>query len=138
VLVDQKKLATDAGARHGIDAELRGIAGKAVIRRAGVTLEQLEKAIDQVLGGTMVNAPQAADLNRAKTGLVASVTYRRDNQFSMASAYGQALAIGLTVDDVNEWPARIRAVTAADVQGAAKRLNRRDAVTAYLVPGGGK
>ena len=48
----------------------------------------------------------------------------------MASAYGQALMIGLTVDDVNEWPARIRAVDAAGVQKAAQRLlNRRNAVT---------
>jgi zinc protease len=138
VLVEQKKLATDAGASY--DGFARDAAEFSVyaVPRQGVSLEQLEKAVDQVLGSTMTNAPQVADLNRAKTGLVASVTYRRDNQFSMASAYGQALAIGLTVDDVNEWPARIRAVTAADVQGAAKRLNRREAVTAYLVPGGGK
>ena len=79
-----------------------------------------------------------SDIARAKTGLVASTIYRRDSQFSMASAYGQALAIGMTVDDVNEWPARIRAVTADDVQAAARRLNRREAVTAYLLPGGEK
>mgnify|MGYP003704929263 CR=1 FL=1 len=62
------------------------------------------------------------DLARAKTQLVASTTFRRDSQFAMASAYGQALTIGLTVDDVNEWPARIRSVGADDVQGAARRL----------------
>jgi predicted Zn-dependent peptidase len=43
--------------------------------------------------------------------------------------------IGLTVDDVNEWPTRIRAVSAANVQKAAQGLLRRNAVTAYLVPG---
>ena len=42
--------------------------------------------------------------------------------------------IGLTVDDVNEWPNRIRDVTAAAVQKAAAGLNRRDSVTAYLRP----
>ena len=56
----------------------------------------------------------------------------------MASAYGQALMIGLTVDDVNEWPNRIRAVAAPDVQKAAQRLVRRNAVTAYLLPGATK
>ena len=42
--------------------------------------------------------PKAAvDLARAKMQLVASVTYRRDSQFALASAYGTALMIGLTV-----------------------------------------
>ena len=40
----------------------------------------------------------------------------------MATAYGQALMIGLTVDDVNAWPARIRAVNArGGAQGGASR-----------------
>jgi zinc protease len=103
-----------------------------------VSLEALEKAVDQVLASTSANAPASADLNRAKTGLVASVTYRRDSQFALANAYGQALTIGLTVDDVNEWPARIRAVTAQGVRNAAHLLVRKEAVTGYLVPGGGK
>ena len=67
----------------------------------------------------------AADLNRAKTQLIACVTYRRDSQFALASAYGQALTIGLTVDDVNEWPARIRAVSAEGVRKAAQTLSRK-------------
>jgi zinc protease len=70
--------------------------------------------------------------------LIASVTYRRDSQFAMASAYGQALMIGLTVDDVNEWPSRIRAVDASDLRKAAQRLLRRNAVSAYLLPGAAK
>ena len=86
-----------------------------------------------------VNAEaKPSELTRAKTQLVASVTYRRDSQYAMASAFGQALMIGLTVDDVNEWPARIRAVGASDVKMAAARLLRRNAVTAYLEPGAGK
>ena len=56
----------------------------------------------------------------------------------MATAYGTALMIGLTVDDVNAWPARIRAVDGATVQKAAQALDRRNAVTAYLLPGAAK
>ena len=57
---------------------------------------------------------------------------------ALAMAYGQALSIGLTVDDVNEWPARIRAVSAENVRRAAQSLSRNQAVTAYLLPGGAK
>ncbi len=48
------------------------------------------------------------------------------------------LAIGLTVDDVNEWPGRIRAVSADNVRRAAQSLSRNQAVTGYLLPGGAK
>ncbi len=138
VLVEQKKLATDAGASYDGNARDAGEFSVYAIPRPGVSLEQLEKAVDQILGASAATQPKTSDLQRAKTGLIAGVTYRRDSQFAMASAYGQALAIGLTVDDVNEWPQRIRAVDAAGVQKAAQLLNRREAVTAYLLPGGGK
>jgi zinc protease len=100
-----------------------------------VSLETLERAVDQVLASFAAAPQKDADLARARTQLVANVTYRRDSQFAMAQAYGTALMIGLTADDVNEWPGRIRAVTADGVRKAAAGLNRKDAVTAYLRPG---
>jgi zinc protease len=138
VLVEQKKLATDAGASYDGNVRDAGEFSVYAVPRPGVTLEALEKAMDQVLGVSALALPRDADLARAKTQLIAGVTFRRDSQFAMASAYGQALTIGLTVDDVNEWPARIRAVTADVVQKAARSLSRKEAVTGYLVPGGGK
>jgi zinc protease len=138
VLVEQKKLASDTGASY--DGNVRDAAEFSVyaVPRPGVSLEALEKAMDQVLGVSALALPRDADLARAKTQLIASVTYRRDSQFAMASAYGQALTIGMTVDDVNEWPARIRAVNAESVRKAAQLLARKQAVTAYLIPGGAK
>ncbi|HKQ44148.1 MAG TPA: pitrilysin family protein [Rhizomicrobium sp.] len=138
VLVEQKKLATDAGASYDGFARDSGEFSVYAVPRPGVKLEALEKAVDQVLGVTALALPRDNDLSRAKTQLVASVTYRRDSQFALASAYGQALTIGLTVDDVNEWPARIRAVNAESVRRAAQSLSKRQAVTGYLIPGGGK
>jgi zinc protease len=135
ILVEEKKLATDAGCSY--DGYARDAAEFTLyaVPRPGVSLETLEKAVDEVIQGFTAAQAKPSDLVRAKTGLVASVTYRQDSQFSMASAYGQALMIGLTVDDVNEWPTRIRAVNAANVQKAAQGLLRRNAVTAYLEPG---
>ena len=138
VLVEQKKLATDAGANYDGDVRDAGEFSVYAVPRPGVSLEALEKAVDQVLSVSTIALPGDADLNRAKTQLVAGVIYRRDSQFALASAYGQALAIGLTVDDVNEWPARIKTVSAEGVRKAAQMLQRRQAVTAYLVPGSDK
>ena len=138
VLVEQKKLASDAGASYDGNNRDAGEFSVYAVPRPGVSLQALEKAVDQVLASTRNAPPQAVDLTRAKTGLVASVTYRRDSQMALAMAYGQALTIGLTVDDVNEWPARIRAVTGYNVRRAAQSLSRNQAVTAYLMPGGAK
>ena len=137
VLVEQKKLASEAGANY--DGFTRDAAEFSVyaVPRPGVSLETLEKAVDQVIQGFTAAPANAVDLTRAKTQLVASVTYRRDSQYAMATAYGTALMIGLTVDDVNEWPSRIKAVDGNGVRRAAQGLNKRDAVTAYLLPVGG-
>ena len=134
-LVVEKKLATQAGAYYNGYTRDSGEFGFYAEPRPGVTPEKLEQAIDQVLAGFVKTPVKAADLERAKTNLVASITYRRDSQFEMASAYGQALTIGLTVDDVNAWPQRMRAVDAKGVQQAAQSLNLREAATGYLVPG---
>ena len=138
VLVEQKKLATDAGTNYDGNVRDAGEFSVYAVPRPGVSLEALEKAVDQVLAVNTLALPRDNDLARAKTELIASVTFRRDSQFALASAYGQALVIGLTVDDVNKWPARIRAVSAEGVRKAAESLSRKDAVTAYLIPGGSK
>ncbi len=133
-LVVEMRLATDAGASYdGYDRD-SGEFDLYAEPRPGVSLEALERAMDQVMANFIRNPADAADLARAKTQLVASATYRRDSQYAMASAYGEALVIGLTADDVEEWPARIRAVSAETVRRSAASLNRRDAVAGYLKP----
>ena len=137
VLVEQKKLASEAGANY--DGFTRDAAEFTVyaVPRPGVAPDVLEKAVDQVIQGFTAAPASAADLNRAKTQLVASVTYRRDSQMAMATAYGTALMIGLTVDDVNAWPSRIKAVDGNGVRKAAQGLNKINAVTSWLLPAGG-
>jgi zinc protease len=52
----------------------------------------------------------------------------------MARWYGVALTTGGTVDDVKRWPERVRAVTAEQVQAAAREwLDKRRSVTGYLI-----
>ena len=113
VLVEQKKLATDAGASYDGYARDAGEFSVYAVPRPGVSLETLEKAVDQVMQGFTARPAEASELDarqdaidRRRSPIAATASSR------MAIAYGQALMIGLTVDDVNEWPARIRAVNA--------------------------
>ncbi len=74
-------------------------------------------------------------LERAKTRLVADAIYARDSQSDLARWYGSSLALGQTIRDVEDWPAKIDAVDAAAVLDAARRyLVAKPAVTGHLLP----
>ena len=101
----------------------------------GVSLEMLDKAFDRALASFVRDGIEAGDLERAKTRMVADAIYARDSQSDLARWYGSSLAIGQTLRDVEEWPARIERVSAEDVIGAARRwLDHKPAVTGHLTP----
>ncbi|HEY1779856.1 MAG TPA: pitrilysin family protein [Roseiarcus sp.] len=101
----------------------------------GVTLEALDKAFDRALARFVEDGFDAGDLERAKTRLVADAIYARDSQSDLARWYGSSLAIGQTMRDVEEWPARMERVSAEDVIQAARGwLVHKPAVTGHLTP----
>jgi zinc protease len=135
-LVLERKVATSAGASYDGYTRDSGEFQVYAYPRPGISLPQLEGSIDAVIVEAQRALAKPRDLARAKIQLVAATTYRRDSQFSLASAYGQALAIGLTVPDVRAWPDRIQAVTADAVRKAAHDLlDKKEAVSATLAPG---
>jgi zinc protease len=101
----------------------------------GVSLPQLEAAVDKALAEFIAHGVDAEALERAKTRLIADSIYAQDSQAALARWYGSALATGLSVRDVAQWPARVEAVDAEAVMKAAKRwLENKPAVTGYLLP----
>ncbi len=107
-----------------------------VVPAAGVSLQQAEDAMDAVLAKFLAQGVDAADLERIKTQVRAGQIYKQDDAGDVAQEYGAALAVGLTVQDVQDWPDVLQSVTAADVLQAAKSvLNRNSAVTGWLKVG---
>ena len=101
--------------------------------REGVDLTQLEAAIDEVLAEIAQKGVSSEELERAKSNTMADVIYARDNQRSMAQAFGVALTTGGTIEDVLSYPDRINKVTAEDVQKAAQSIVDNQAhVTGYM------
>ncbi|MGC9953654.1 MAG: pitrilysin family protein [Rhizomicrobium sp.] len=134
-LVVERRLATDVSAYYNGYTRDAGEFGFTSRPRPGVSLDALEHAIDEVVAPYLRRTASKAEVARAKVQLVAGATFRRDSPFEMASAYGRALAIGLTVFDVQQWPARIQAVTREDVRkAAAASLAKKESVTAYMMP----
>ncbi len=102
--------------------------------RPGVTLQQFEAETDAVIADVIAKGVSADELERAKSRLIADAIYAQDNQATMARWYGAALMTGASVQDVQRWPDRIRAVTAAEVQDAARKwLDKKRSVTGFLI-----
>ncbi|MDO8881769.1 pitrilysin family protein [Pseudotabrizicola sp.] len=109
--------------------------GLLVVPMPGVDLATAEAAMDAVIADFVDAGPDAEDFARIKTQIRANQIYARDNVDGLARRYGEALAVGLTVQDVQDWPAVLDAVTPEQVQDAAREvLNRNRAVTGWLMP----
>ncbi|MCK9918722.1 insulinase family protein [Microbacteriaceae bacterium K1510] len=133
-LVVDKAVAVSAGAWYDSSAFDMSKFGVYGAPREGVTLPQLETAIDAVIAEVIDKGVTAEELDRVKTRLIADAVYAQDNQATMARWYGSALTTGGTVKDVQRWPERIRAVTAQEVRDAARKwLDKRRSVTGYLI-----
>ena len=134
VLVIGKGLAINAGASYdGIAVDHTRLSVYAT-PKPEVSLPQLEQAIDAVLADVVENGVTAEELERSKNRMIADAIYANDNQRALAQWYGASLATGATVQDVQAWPDRVRAITAENVRDAARRwLDKRRSVTGYLV-----
>jgi zinc protease len=135
-LVVEKKLAVSVGAYYGgtaLDDTRFYFFG---MPAPGVSLETLDEEIAAIVAGLAEKGIEAADVERAKSRLVAETIYAQDNQAAMAQWYGASLATGLSLDDIQNWPARIEAITPEQVLKAAHWLDRQRGVTGFLLPAG--
>ena len=104
------------------------------VPKPGIGFADIEDGIDKVIADVAQNGVKADDLERVKTQIVSEAIYARDNQSTMARWYGGALTVGLTIDQIVNWPDRVRAVTSDQVRDAAKTwLDKRRSVTGYLI-----
>jgi zinc protease len=133
-LVIERPLAIGSGAGYqgtSLDPSQFSIS---VSPKPGVEFSQIEQAIDRVISDVIRNPARAEDLERVKTQLIAAAIYAQDSQATLARWYGGALTTGLGIDDIRDWPDRIRAVTAEQVRDAAKKwLDKKRSVTGYLI-----
>ncbi|KZY29905.1 zinc protease [Roseovarius sp. HI0049] len=100
---------------------------------AGVTLQEIETAMDEVIANFLEEGIDEDQLARIKMQLKADEIYARDDVNQVANRYGRALTQGLTVEDVQAWPDILQQVTAEDVLAAARKVFDRDkAVTGWM------
>ncbi|MHA7850911.1 M16 family metallopeptidase [Roseovarius sp.] len=104
-----------------------------VVPAPGVTLQQAEDAMDEVIVSFLETGVDPEQLERIKMQVRASQIYARDDVGQLANRYGRALTQGLTVEDVQAWPDILQAVTPEQIVEAAREVFDRDkSVTGWL------
>ena len=108
--------------------------GLVILPVPGVSLDEAEAAMDATLAQFMQDGVDLVAFERIKTQIRAAEIYDKDSVDGLARRYGEALAVGLTIEDIQSWPDVLQAVTPEDVMAAAAEvLDRRNAVTGHLV-----
>ncbi|RLJ51844.1 zinc protease [Litoreibacter meonggei] len=107
--------------------------GVFIVPAPGVTLQEGEDDMDAVIAKFMEDGVDPEHLTRVKSQIRASLIYGQDDVASLGREYGAALTSGLTVKDVQEWPAILDAVTEEDIMEAARLVfDRKKAVTGWF------
>lgn len=138
-----KSLVVEKGVAAGIGSYYRGTSlDETTFRihaspRPGVSLDELEAAIDEEIAKLLEEGVAEDELARVKTRMLAEATYARDSLSGAARVFGMALTAGRGIEAVEQWPERIEAVTADDVEAAARLvLDPARSVTGHLRPAG--
>jgi zinc protease len=134
-LVLDQQLATGAGAWFdptALDLSTFGVSASA---RTGVEIRDVEAALDAQIEKLLKEGATEDEVERAKSRMRATAVYARDSLSTGARVIGAALTTGQTIADVEAWPQRIGAVTAAQVNAAARAiLVPERSVTGLLLP----
>jgi zinc protease len=129
----EQKAALNVAAWHSATSYDRDGFGLYIVPAPDVTLQQAEDALDAALLAFLDAGVDQAHLDRIKTQIDASTIFEQDNQESVARSYGEALTSGLTIQDVQDWPNVLAAVTADDIMNAARSvLDPNASVTGWI------
>lgn len=110
----------------------------AVMPAKDVDLPQAEAALDKALTDFFADGIDPAQFERIRTQIRAGQIYEQDDTEALAQRYGEALASGFSVADVEAWPEVLMSVTPDEVMAAATALfDPARSVTVFAETAGG-
>jgi zinc protease len=134
-LVREKQLASNAGA--GYDSTARGptlftLEGTPT---EGVSVATLEAALREQIALLIKDGVSEQELTRVKAQVTANEVYKLDSVFYQAMQLGEMESIGLKYQDIPVMLEKIQAVTAQQIQDAAREIFKDDnLIVAVLDP----
>lgn len=134
-LVIDEKVAAGFSAGYDGEAVSYGSFYISVTPSPGVTIEQSEAAFDKALADFLANGITQADVDQAKARFAARLAFAKDSPMSAARGVGASMAVGISLDDIENWPEAVNKVTLAQVLSAARKLfTENSTVTGVLLP----
>jgi len=95
----------------------------------GKTVRDLEQALIQQVEKIKQTGVSQQELDRVKAGVIAADVYQRDSMFYQAMQLGTIETIGFSWKILEDYPNKLRAVTAEQVQAVAKKYLLQDNLT---------
>lgn len=134
-LVEGKKIAAGISFVYNIYSRQLGHVYLTTSPNPGHTLENLEKAVIHEIEKLLHEGITKEEVEKAKERMLAKLVYLRDNALSGASEFGGAFCVGQTIEEIEAWPERIKAVTTEQVNKALKTIFlSKQKLKGYLLP----
>lgn len=134
-LVQDKGLASGINVSYDPDSRGDAIFSIAASPTPKTRAKALEKALKDELASLAQQGIEPALVEAAKKRLKRSAIFARDSLMAPGYIFGSALTTGHSVADVEDWPARIEAVSVEDVNAALRAMiGSQRKITALLLP----
>jgi zinc protease len=134
-LVRGSQQLTQADVGYDLYARLSTQFTLSAVTSEDVTLEQAEEAIKATIAKLVKEGVSDAELKRVLAQVESSYIFGQDSMFYQGMKLGEAATVGIPLAEVDAYLERLRSVTAAQVQAAAKKWLVDDRLTvAYLLP----
>lgn len=127
------RLADSAGAGNGLMGRGPQLFTLDAVPAPGKTTEQVEAALREQVSRIASEGISEAELSRVKTQWVASEVYKLDSVMNQARELGSTWALGLPLDTGERLIARLRQVSAAQVQAVAAKYFGDDQLTVAVL-----
>lgn len=134
-LVIEDKLATSVGLNYSAAAWNDGSISVYASPAPGVTMTQIQDAIDAQIDMLVNEGVTEEELNDSLNRMQAEAIYARDSLTGPAMVIGYSLITGSTLDDVEYWPQNISQVTADQIKSVATKYLDTDSLEARYVTG---
>lgn len=129
-LVREQRLAVDVDAAYGIvqrsHESLFQLDGTPI---EGRTAAELEAALLQQIDEIKQHGVTSEELQRVKAQVIAADVYQRDSMFYQGMQIGRLEISGFSWRILEDYPARLKAVTPEQVQAVARKYLNRDNLT---------
>ena len=130
-----KRLADSAGSSYGLMGRGPQLFMLTAVPASGVTPEMASAALKAEVARIARDGVQEAELQRVKTQWMAGEIYKLDSVANQARELGGYWVNGMALDTGDRLMARLRAVTAAQVQSVAQRyFSDEQLTTGVLMP----